>query len=122
MKSTLCIMRDICKAMSEFKAEFEQLHGLSLNEAMVLCSLREAGDEGITSTAIAGCTDMKASHASKVIRSVEDKKLIECLMGKVDKRNMYFRLTDAGKERLIELDKVNCDIPALLRPVFQAAK
>ena len=50
--NTICKMRDIYKALSIFETAFEEVYGISLNEAMVLCALREAGKE-ITSTAIA---------------------------------------------------------------------
>ena len=90
--NTICKMRDIYKALSIFETAFEEVYGISLNEAMVLCALREAGKE-ITSTAIAERTEMAPSHTSKVIRAVEDKGLIRRALGEVDKRQMYFSLT-----------------------------
>lgn len=89
--NTICKMRDIYKALSIFETAFEKVYGISLNEAMVLCALREAGKE-ITSTAIAERTEMAPSHTSKVIRAVEDKGLIRRALGEVDKRQMYFSL------------------------------
>ena len=59
--NTICKMRDIYKALSIFETAFEEVYGISLNEAMVLCALREAGKE-ITSTAIAERTEMAPSH------------------------------------------------------------
>ena len=88
--NTICKMRDIYKALSIFETAFEEVYGISLNEAMVLCALREAGKE-ITSTAIAERTEMAPSHTSKVIRAVEDKGLIRRALGEVDKRQMYFQ-------------------------------
>ena len=35
-------MRDIYKALAGFEAQFEEVYGLSLNEAMILCALQEA--------------------------------------------------------------------------------
>lgn len=118
MKS-ICMMRDIYKAISLFEAEFEKVHGLSLNEAMVLCALQEADEEGLISTAISERTEMTASHTSKVIRSVEDKGLIERAVGEVDKRQMHFSLTIAGKEKLQRLLCKDVAIPELLKPVFE---
>ena len=40
--NTICKMRDIYKALSIFETAFEEVYGISLNEAMVLCALREA--------------------------------------------------------------------------------
>ena len=54
--------------------------------------------------------------SSKVIRAVEDKGLIRRALGEVDKRQMYFSLTEAGKKRLNELDLDKVEIPEMLKP------
>lgn len=115
--NTICKMRDIYKALSVFETAFEEMYAISLNEAMVLCALREAGKE-ITSTAISGRTEMAPSHTSKVIRAVEDKGLIRRALGEVDKRQMYFSLTETGKKRLDELDLDKVEVPEILKPLM----
>ena len=115
--NTICKMRDIYKALSVFETAFEEMYALSLNEAMVLCALREAGKE-ITSTAISERTEMAPSHTSKVIRAVEDKGLIRRSLGVVDKRLMYYSLTEAGKKRLDELDLDKVEVPEILKPLM----
>ena len=35
-----CLMRDILKALNDFERDFERTHGVCLNEAAVLCSLK----------------------------------------------------------------------------------
>ena len=115
--NTICKMRDIYKALSVFETAFEEMYAISLNEAMVLCALREAGKE-ITSTAISERTEMAPSHTSKVIRAVEDKGLIRRSLGEVDKRKMYFSLTEAGKKRLDELDLDKVEVPEILKPLM----
>ena len=115
--NTICKMRDIYKALSIFETAFEEVYGISLNEAMVLCALREAGKE-ITSTAIAERTEMAPSHTSKVIRAVEDKGLLRRALGEVAKRQMDFSLTEAGKKRLNELDLDKVEIPEMLKPLI----
>ena len=115
--NTICKMRDIYKALSVFETAFEEMYAISLNEAMVLCALLEAGKE-ITSTAISERTEMAPSHTSKVIRAVEDKGLIRRALGEVDKRQMYFNLTEAGKKRLDELDLDKVEVPEILKPLM----
>ena len=115
--NTICKMRDIYKALSVFETAFEEMYAISLNEAMVLCALREAGKE-ITSTAISERTEMAPSHTSKVIRAVEDKGLIRRALGEVDKRQMYFNLTEAGKKRLDELDLDKVEVPEIFKPLM----
>ena len=65
--NTICKMRDIYKALSIFETAFEEVYGISLNEAMVLCALREAGKE-ITSTAIAERTEMARIRRKSSVR------------------------------------------------------
>lgn len=115
--NTICKMRDIYKALSVFETAFEEMYAISLNEAMVLCALREAGKE-ITSTAISERTEMAPSHTSKVIRAVEDKGLIRRALGEVDKRQMYLNLTEAGKKRLDELDLDKVEVPEILKQLM----
>ena len=115
--NTICKMRDIYRALSVFETAFEEMYAISLNEAMVLCALREAGKE-IASTAISERTEMAPSHTSKVIRAVEDKGLIRRALGEVDKRQMYFNLTEAGKKRLDELDLDKVEVPEILKPLM----
>lgn len=111
------MMREIYKALAGFEAAFERKYGLSLNEAMVLCALQEAKKE-MTSTAIAERTELAPSHASKVIRAVEIKGLIQRDMGKVDKRLMYFSLTPPGMTRLHAINLEKVEVPELLKPLF----
>ena len=91
---TLCRIRDIYRAIAEFEVKFMQEFDLSLNEGMLLCTLLNTPK--LTSSEIAEALGLSASNTSKVIRSVEDKKLITRLVGKTDKRQMHFALTPEG--------------------------
>jgi DNA-binding MarR family transcriptional regulator len=99
MKS-LCLIRDIYRSIREFEIEFQQKHGLCLNEGMLLCSL---GSSKLSSGEIAEKLGLTNSNASKVIRAIEDKGLIERILGEGDKRQMYFRLTVTGEDMLREI-------------------
>ena len=81
---TLCRIRDIYRAIAEFEVKFMQEFDLSLNEGMLLCTLLNTPK--LTSSEIAEALGLSASNTSKVIRSVEDKKLITRLVGKTDKK------------------------------------
>ena len=107
-------MRDIYKALAGFEAQFEEVYGLSLNEAMILCALQEAQKE-MTSTDLSARTEMGTSHTSKVIRTVEEKGLIKRALGETDKRQMYFSLTPKQLEA-INLEKV--EVPEMLKPLL----
>lgn len=60
---------------------------------------------------------MSASNTSKVIRSVEGKKLITRLIGKEDKRQMRFSLTTEGKNRISDIKNATFELSELLQQV-----
>ena len=72
------------------------MYDLSLNEGMLLCTLLNTPK--LTSSEIAEALGLSASNTSKVIRSVEEKKLITRLIGKEDKRQMRFFTYDRRQE------------------------
>lgn len=83
----LCAIRDIRQAVTRFEADFERRYGISLNEGMVLCSLKD----GVTlsSGELGEMLGLTPSNASKVIAAAERKGLIERGMGTADKRRMF---------------------------------
>lgn len=112
---TLCKIRDIYRAIAEFEVQFMHSYDLSLNEGMLLCTLLDRPK--LTSTEIAGALGLSASNTSKVIRSVEQKKLIVRLIGKVDKRQMHFSLSTEGRERIMTVKNRVPAMPPLLQAV-----
>lgn len=75
----ICVMRDLVKAMAELENSLIAAHGVSLNEAMVLCSI---GSETVTASTIVERTGLAASHTSKIIRAVEQRELIGPSVGR----------------------------------------
>ena len=112
----ICVMRELFKALSALEASLEGTYGLSLNEAMVVCSI---GNETVAASVIVERTGMRASHTSKVIRAVEDKGYLFRTLGKKDKRQMYFSLTAKAKECLADIKEKGVDVPELLVPLFK---
>ena len=109
----LCKIRDIYRAIAEFEGQFVQQYDLSLNEGMLLCTLLDT--PRLTATEIAEALGLSASNASKVIRSVESKKLITRVVGKNDKRQMHFALTLEGKKRILAIKEATWELPDLLQ-------
>lgn len=93
----LCYIRNIYRIIGKFEDQFQQNYDLGLNESFLLCELK---DKELSSGEISGILEVTHSNASKVIRSLEKKKLIKRVMGKDDKRKMYFSLTATGKSKL----------------------
>ncbi|MEG1793410.1 MAG: MarR family transcriptional regulator [Rikenellaceae bacterium] len=110
---TLCKIRDIYRGIAEFESQFQKMYDLSLNEGMLLCTISKEGK--CTSGELARLMALSNSNTSKVIKSVEEKGLIERLMGECDKRQMCFSLT---KDGLIKLHEIKCEVTAL-PPILQ---
>ncbi len=112
-------MRDLVRALSGLESQLEETYGVTLNEAMVLCSV---GEDTVSAGNIISCTGMTASHASKTIRSAEDKGLLSRKLGEHDKRQMYFVLTRKGKNRLQHIKEQGIDVPEWLAALFAVQK
>ncbi|WP_080904955.1 winged helix DNA-binding protein [Parabacteroides sp. Marseille-P3160] len=113
---TLCQIRDVYRAIYDFELNFQQLYDLGLNEGMLLCSLNT---QKYSSNELASVLGLSNSNTSKVIKSVEKKGLIRRIVGKEDKRQMYFALTDLGKKKLESIKCAEFDIPETLRSVVK---
>lgn len=108
-------MRELLKALSELENQLITTYSISLNEAMVLCSI---GGETVAAGTIVERTGMTPSHASKTISLIEKKEMVTRDFGKQDKRQMYFTLTDKAKACLEEIKQQGVDIPRVLQPLF----
>lgn len=115
MKSlNLCSLRDIYRLIKDFEVQFQQEHGLCLNEGMLLCGL-SAGKH--TSTEIAEMLGLTCSNASKVIKSVESKGLLERSLGVNDKRQMYFSVSASGRIKLEEFKQEEATVAIVLENI-----
>ena len=94
----LCKIRDVYRIIHEFESQFQTQYDLSLNEGMLLCSIDK--HMRCSSGEVAEMLGITASNASKIISVVEKKGFIRRVVGKDDKRQMYFSLTSEGKEKL----------------------
>lgn len=112
----ICVMRELMMALSDFENKLMDAHGVSLNEAMVLCSL---GGECVTASVVAERTGLRPSHASKVIGTLEERGYLKRELGKQDKRQMYLSLTNEGRKCLDRIKAYVFEVPDLLKPIFE---
>ena len=96
---TICAMREVFRAMSSFETAFEKVYRITLNEAMILCILKDATE--------------------RMLRILEEKGLIVRELGNEDRRQMYFHLSSTGKQRVSELEVDKVEMPELLKPLFK---
>lgn len=111
----ICTLRNIYKAVNQCEKEFAGKFGLTLNEAMLLCSLEE---KSLCASDLAEATDMQCSQTSKILKSLEDKDLIKRTLGKTDKRNMFFLLSEKGETMLASINSFQQEIPDILKPML----
>ena len=112
----LCQIRDVYRSIYEFELNFQQSYNLGLNEGMLLCTL---STQKYSSNELAGILGLSKSNTSKVIISVEKKGLIKRIVGKEDKRQMYFTLTDLGRKKLELIKCAEFTIPESLKLVLK---
>lgn len=115
MIKLICQLRDITVAMNDIEMQLNEKYGVGLNEAMALCSLSEGR---LSASEIAEKTGMGSSHCSKIIKSIEQKMLIERSLGESDKRQMYFCLNKVGKKVLSDIKCNSLALPDILKPVL----
>lgn len=115
-EDTLCQIRNLYRSIAEFESSFQKSFDICLNEGMLLCTLKLGT---YTSSEIADHLGLSNSNASKVIKQAENKGLIKRLLGESDKRQMYFALSDAGRQKLESVKCVEFEIPDLLKKVLQ---
>lgn len=111
--STLCRIRDIQRSIITFETFFSKEYGISLNEGMLLCSLLKMNS--LSSGELSQLLGLTLSNTSKVILAAENKGLIHRILGASDKRQMYFSLTQKGKDLIANIRCQKIDIPDVLK-------
>lgn len=94
----ICKLKDIYKALYNFEKEFADRNGITINEGMVLCCLKDGKPRAANEL----CDFIGLSHSrvSRVINTVESKGYITREMGTTDKRQMIFTLSEEGKKKV----------------------
>lgn len=114
-QNCICTLRNIYKAIGECEQQLIQEFGLNLNEAMTLCTLNK---QSLCASEIAEAAGMQCSQTSKVIKSLEDKGLLERQLGKSDKRNMFFVLTETGDKVQKQITGYQLCVPEILKQLI----
>ncbi|MGM9713845.1 MAG: MarR family winged helix-turn-helix transcriptional regulator [Prevotella sp.] len=110
----ICMMRELVRALSSLEATLIDVHGVSLNEAMAMCAI---GSDSVTPSTVMEHTGLSASNVSKVMGSLERKRLVSRKMGREDKRHVMVCLTARGRETLQRMKDYRFDIPEVLRGI-----
>ena len=107
----MCKIRNIYRSIISYEAKLQKRYGICLNEGMLLCSL--LATEQLSSGEIAAL-GLTASNTSKVISNAEEKGFVSRTLGKHDRRQMYFVLTDRGRELISTINNNEITLDELL--------
>jgi len=94
----ICVLKDIYRLLYQFEKDFQESNKISINDAMVLCCLKSGKEKSAGD--ICEFVGLSNSRVSKVLCTVEEMGYIQRRLGSTDKRQMFFSLTEAGKEKL----------------------
>ena len=112
-KECLCKIRSIYRIIGAFEQSLQKQFNLNINEAMLLCVVNDKNN--ISCGEIAEEMGLTNSNTSKVISSLEKKKLICRHYCKEDLRCMKFSISDKGKDLLSTITCDNVQLPAEIR-------
>ena len=103
----LCKIKDVFKKIHQFEQKLNNDINVTINEAMVLCSLFEtikcSGD-------IAADTGISTSRTSRVLLALEQKGYVTRSFNGTDKRKMMFELSAEGLEKKLEISSIDFNI------------
>lgn len=116
----ICKLKDIYIALYTFEKTFAEQNGITINEAMLLCCLKD----GKAKAASQLCEFVGLSHSrvSRIISSVENKQYIVRAMGHTDKRQMIFSLSHLGLMKIKEMQQKNMEFDILIEKIRQLTK
>ncbi|MBD8387559.1 MarR family winged helix-turn-helix transcriptional regulator [Dysgonomonas sp. BGC7] len=107
----ICKLKDIYKALYSFEKDFAENNGITINEGMLLCCLKDGKPKSAND--LCDFVGLSNSRVSRIITTVEEKGFIVRKMGTTDKRQMIFTLTDQGKEKTKEMQSQKMDFSKL---------
>ncbi|NCD06839.1 MAG: MarR family transcriptional regulator [Spirochaetia bacterium] len=107
----LCALRQLIMDLHQVEDHLKVDVGVTFNEAAILCAI----DTGYTEpAAIAKQMNLSPSRTSRLLTSVEAKKLINRKNSRVDKRVVHISLSQRGQKVLEELHACDAQFPAYI--------
>lgn len=116
----ICRLKDIYKALYSYEKQFAEETGITINEAALLCCLKD--DKPKSANELSDFIDLSGSRVSRIIHAMEEKGFISREIGSSDKRQMIFTLTNAGREKIIEMGSFIIDVNSLMKKLNAIAE
>ena len=100
----ICRIKEIYKTLYQFERIFSERHGLTINEAMLLCCLRDGRPR--TAGTLCDFVGLSNPRVSKVITAVEGKGFLLRTISPHDRRQMLFSLSDGGYAKIRQMQQI----------------
>ena len=99
----LTLMRGMAIVNRQLAQDMQQEHGFHISWYDVLVRLLHAPGQQMTMTELADSVVMSAGGLTRLLDKMVEKGLIQRVLDPEDRRLVYARLTDAGRELAVEL-------------------
>ena len=109
---SICRIKEMYKALYLFEKEFTKEHEMTINEAVLLCCMKD--NRPHSANEIAEFIGLSSPRVSKIITSAEHRGWIVREMGAQDRRKMIFTLSDKGKEAMKKITEKKIDFTEAL--------
>lgn len=116
----ICRLKDIYKTLYAYEKQFAEEAGITINEGALLCCMKD--DQPKTANELCDFIGLSGSRVSRIIHAMEEKGFISREIGSLDKRQMIFTLTSAGREKIIEMGSFTIDVNSLMKKLNAIAK
>ncbi|MDA3901639.1 MAG: MarR family transcriptional regulator [Spirochaetes bacterium] len=103
-----CKIKRVIREIHSFEKELKESSTLTLNEALVLCTLKESG---CSAGYIANELGLSPARMSKVLSVIEKRGLIVRSFDTQDKRIMHFEISDEGRTLIEQVKKMDIVVP-----------
>jgi len=108
---SICALKEVYKALYQFEKDFSGKYGLTINEAMLLCCLKDG--KARTAGSVCEYIGLSLPRASKIVTTMEKKDYVRRSIAKDDRRKMLFKLSLQGKEKVVLMQQSNIDMVSL---------
>lgn len=116
----ICKIKDMYIALYAYEKQFLKQTGMTINEGALLCCLKDGKPK--SANELRDFIGLSNSRVSRIIQGMEEKGLIYREMGVADKRQMFFTLTVAGKEKVKEMNGRDINADSLLGQLSTVAR
>lgn len=104
----LCSIRKIQSAVKRFEETLKAETGLTLNDALCLCSINKGIQEpGLLAREL----ELSPSRLTRILDALEERKLISRMLSASDRRSISVSLTENGKDLIVTYSCSGIEVP-----------